>query len=441
MFTFKGGIHPYEGKDMTENIPIKVIEPVGDVVIPVAQHIGAPAVPVVDKGDRVLVGQIIAEAAGYISANIHASVSGTVKAVEPRLTVGGNKVTSIIIENDGEYEKYNDDEIEDLIANFTKNNIRQIIRRCGIVGMGGAGFPTDVKLNPPEETKIDYVIVNGSECEPYLTSDYRRMIEEPEVIINGLKTILLLFEGAKGIIAIEDNKPEAIAKLRELVKDEENISVKVLYTKYPQGGERQLIYAVTGRKISAAKLPANAGCIVNNIDTVCAVYRAVSGKEALVTRIVTVSGDGVERPGNYQVRLGTSYRQLLEDAGADIDGCEKIISGGPMMGMAVYDVDVPVIKSSSAILCFKKDAASVVKQSACINCGRCVETCPENLICTRLSLYALHGDKEKFEKFNGLECIECGCCTYVCPANRDLSQSIKTMKRQVLADKRKGGKK
>lgn len=441
MFTFKGGVHPYEGKDITENIPIKTIEPKGAVIIPVSQHIGAPAVPVVQAGERVLVGQVIAEAQGAISSNVHASVSGTIKAVEPHLVINGNKEMCIIIENDFQYEKYEDEEFDGLFENFTKNNIRKIIRKCGIVGMGGAGFPTDIKLTPSEDLKIDYVIVNGSECEPYLTSDYRRMVEEPEAIVNGLKTILLLFGNAKGVIAIEDNKPEAIAKMREIVKDEPNISVNVLYTKYPQGGERQLIYAVTGKKIHASMLPAQAGCIVNNIDTVYAIYRAMTEREALVTRIVTVTGDGVANPCNYKVRIGTSYEQLIEESGGLADGCEKIISGGPMMGTAIFDLSVPVVKTSSAILCLKKDPVSAAKQTNCINCGKCMEVCPENLMCPRLSEFASHGDGKNFERYNGLECIECGCCSYICPAKRDLAQLIRSMKKQVLTKKRNGGKK
>ena len=440
MFTFKGGIHPYEGKEITKDIPIKTVDLGDKVVIPGRQHIGAPAKPVVEAGMRVLTGQIIAEAQGAVSANIHSSVSGTVKAIEPHLTVQGAKETCIVIENDHMYEKYEDESFDELLENFTKNNIRNIIRKCGIVGMGGAGFPTDIKLTPPEGTKIDYVIVNGSECEPYLTSDYRRMIEEPEAVVNGLKTILLLFDDAQGIIAIEDNKPEAIEKIRKLVKDEPRISVKVLYTKYPQGGERQLIYAATGRKINSKMLPANAGCIVNNIDTVCAIYKAVSGRESLIERIVTVTGDAVKEPCNFRVRIGTMYSRLIEAAGGLTEECEKIVSGGPMMGTAVFNTEVPVVKTSSAILCLKKDPVAQARHTNCINCGKCMEVCPENIMCTRLVEFAEHNDKEKFEKYHGLECIECGCCSYICPAKRDLTQLIKTMKRQILADKR-GGKK
>ena len=441
MRTFKGGIHPYEGKELTEDIPIKHFVPEGEIVIPIAQHIGAPAIPVVEKGDRVLEGQLIAQAAGPVSANIHASVSGTVKAIEPRRVTNGAMVTSIVIENDGEYEKFEDAEYDELLSNLTMENIRQIIRKSGIVGMGGAGFPTDVKLTPPKGSEIDHVIVNGSECEPYLTSDYRRMLEEPEAIVNGLKTMLLLFPNAKGVIAIEDNKPQAIKIMREAVKDDPDISVCVLKTKYPQGGERQLIYAVTGRKINSKMLPANAGCIVDNIDTVHAIYRAVKYGEPLTSRIVTVTGDGVKEPKNYEVRIGTSHAELLRDAGCDIDECEKIISGGPMMGTALFNLDVPIIKTSSAILCLKKDPVTHKKQTNCINCGRCMEACPENLMCTRLVKFSNRRDSESFEKFNGLECIECGCCSYACPAKRDLAQAIKTMKKRVLAEKRSGGRK
>lgn len=437
ILTFKGGVHPYDGKDLAKDVPVRQISPKGEVVIPVAQHIGAPATPMVKIGDRVLMGQKIAECTGFVSANIHASVSGIVKKIEPRLVPNGSKIMSIVIENDEEYEEINCDN-KDLLANPNRDTILEAIKEAGIVGLGGAGFPTHVKAAPKDADAIDYVIVNAAECEPYITADYRRLIENPQEVIDGLKIMLLLFKNAKGVIAIEDNKPDAIKKLTELTKDEAKIEVKALKTKYPQGSERHIIYAVTGRKIYSKKLPADAGCIVDNVDTVYSVYRAVKLHKPLINRIVTVSGDGIKEPCNLLVPFGTSHAQLVEEAGGMADDCEKIISGGPMMGQAMYTLEVPVIKGSSALLCFKKDEVNAAKVTNCLNCGKCVSVCPEGLVCAKLAHAAAAGDKEAFLKYNGMECIECGTCNYICPANRNITQSVRTMKRAIIADRKKG---
>ena len=283
--TFRGGIHTYDGKDLTMDKPTTVLLPRGELVFPISQHIGAPARPVVAKGDRVLVGDKLGEASAFVSSNIISSVSGTVKAIEKRLTVSGNMLESVVVENDGEYKNTEGFGEDRDYRKLTKEEIRNYIKEAGIVGLGGAGFPTHVKLTPKDDAKIDYVIVNASECEPYLTSDYRMMLEEPERIVGGLKVILRLFEHAKGIIAIEDNKPEAIAKLQEIASGEDNMEIRVLKTKYPQGGERQLIYAVTGRKLNSKKLPADVGCIVDNVDTVIAIYMAVAKSTPLIRNI------------------------------------------------------------------------------------------------------------------------------------------------------------
>ena len=313
--TFKGGVHPYEGKELSESKPIQVLMPKGELVFPLSQHIGAPANPLVKKGDQVLAGQIIAEAGGFISANVVCSVSGTVKAVEPRRVANGAMVNSIVVENDGEYKTVEGVGEDRDYTKLSKEEIRKIVKDAGIVGLGGAGFPTHVKLTPKDDSKIDYVIVNGAECEPYLTSDYRLMMEEPEKIVGGLKVILQLFENAKGVIGIENNKPEAIKKLQELVKDEPKITVCELLTKYPQGGERSLIYAVTGRKVNSSMLPADAGCIVDNVDTVLSIYNAVCKSTPLMRKIITVTGDAIANPQNFNVKLGTNYEELIEAAG------------------------------------------------------------------------------------------------------------------------------
>lgn len=435
--TFKGGIHPYDGKNLSKDKPTKVVLPKGDLVYPMSQHIGAPAKPVVSVGDQVLVGQVIGEAAGFISANVCSSVSGKVKAIESRLTVSGNMAECIIIENDHEYRTIDGFGQKRDYTKMTKDEIRQIVKDAGIVGMGGAGFPTNVKLTPKDDSKIEYVIINGAECEPYLTSDYRMMLEEGDKIIGGLKVILSLFKNAKGYISIEDNKPEAIEHLKSLAEKEHNIEVKVLKTKYPQGSERKLIYATCGRKVNSTMLPADAGCVVNNIDTVIAVYNAVCESTPVIRRIVTVTGDVVNEPQNLAVRVGTLYSELVEEVGGFRAEPEKVIAGGPMMGMALYSMDVPVTKTSSALLCFEKDVVAEVETSNCIHCGRCIAACPSGLVPQKMVQAAKRYDYEAFEKVYGMECYECGSCTYVCPAKINLTQAFKQTRRAILDNRRK----
>ena len=434
--TFRGGVHPYDGKELSKEKPVRELLPGKELVYPLSQHIGAPAKPVVAKGDKVLAGQVIAEMGGFVSAPIHASVSGTVKELKKVRNNVGAMVDAIVIENDEKYETVEFQKADSLDA-LSKEEIISRIKDGGVVGMGGAGFPTHVKLSPKEPEKIEYVLVNGAECEPYLTSDYRRMLEQPDWIIGGLKCILKLFDNAKGYICIEDNKPDCITKMTELVKDEPRIQVSTLKTKYPQGAERCLINAVSGREINSSMLPADAGCVVDNIDTVCAIYRAVMWGEPVMDRIVTVTGDAVADPSNFQTRVGTCFAELLEAAGGLKNPAEKIISGGPMMGFAMFTLDVPVTKTSSAILGFTRDQASKFESTACINCGRCVDACPSRLIPSRLADYAEHHDEEAFTAHEGLECMECGCCSFVCPAKRQLKQAIGSMRKIALANRKK----
>lgn len=435
--TFLGGVHPYEGKELSESKPVQVLLPKGDLVFPMSQHIGAPAVPLVDKGDQILAGQKIGESSGFISAHVISSVSGTVKAVEPRLLANGSSVTSVIVENDGAYKMMEGMGVDRDPAGLSKEEIRDIIKEAGIVGLGGAGFPTHVKLTPKDDSAIEYVIVNGAECEPYLTSDYRIMMEEPEKIIGGLKVILQLFENAKGLIGIEDNKPEAIRTLTELVKDEPKIEVRPLKTKYPQGGERTLIFATTGRKINSSMLPADVGCIVDNVDTVAAVYMAVCKTTPLMRRIVTVTGDAIADPQNFNVKIGTSFEELVAAAGGFKGEPEKLIAGGPMMGSALYQLNVPVTKTCSALTCMTKDEAAEYEPSNCISCGRCLDVCPGRIVPPLMMKAATANDCEAFEKLNGMECCECGCCSFICPARRPLTQSFGEMKKTVLDKRRK----
>lgn len=436
-FTFKGGIHPYEGKELTEEKDVIDYLPQGDMVYPLSQHIGAPAKPIVKKGDRVLAGQLIAEAAGFVSANIHASVSGTVKTIEPRLTSSGSKVNSIIIENDKQYETLaytpNDKPLDEL----TREEVIDAIQKAGIVGMGGAGFPTHVKLSPKNLDDIDFIIVNASECEPYLTSDYRRIIDDSDKVIEGLRIVLAIFPNAQGIIAVEDNKPKAIKLLQDKLAGDARIRVNAMPTKYPEGAERQLIFANTGRYINSSMLPADAGCIVHNVDTVYAICEAVREGKPLTERLVTVSGDAIKNPCNIRMKIGTNYQELIDCAEGFSKDPAKLVAGGPMMGKAIYTTDIPATKSSSAILALSEDVVAEMEPSACIRCGRCIEVCPGRVMPNKLATLAARNDIDAFVKNNGMECCECGCCSYVCPARRHLTQMIAGTRKLVLANKKK----
>ena len=435
--TFRGGVHPFEGKELSMDRAVTVLKPTsGEMVYPLSQHIGAPAKAIVKVGDEVLVGQKIAEAGGFISAVVVSSVSGKVKKIEPRVTAGGVKSISIVIENDGLYTAVEGLGEDRDATKLSKQEIRDIVREAGIVGLGGAGFPTNVKLTPKDESKIDYVIVNGAECEPYLTCDYRMMIEEPERLVGGLKVMLQLFENAKAVIGIENNKPKAIETLRALVKDEPKITVEPLRTKYPQGGERSLIYAVTGREINSSMLPADAGCVVDNVNTVMAIYDAVCKRTPILERVITVTGDAVKEPQNFKVRTGMNYNDIIEAAGGFVGEPKKILSGGPMMGQAMYTTDVPVTKNSSSLTCFLEDEVEKNPESPCIRCGRCGEVCPEFLVPVLMMQTCMAGNSEGYEKLYGMECIECGSCSYICPARRPLTQAFKQMKRRIGEERR-----
>ena len=434
--TFKGGVHPHDGKEFSKDKPIRELLPKGELVFPVSQHIGAPASPVVAVGDTVLRGQKIAEAGGFVSAPVYSSVSGTVKAIQPRRGATGDMVNSIIIENDGEMKEVEYSPVEDITA-LSKEEIIGKVKEAGVVGMGGAGFPTHVKLSPKEPDKIEYIIANCAECEPYLTADYRRMLENPEELIAGMRIVLQLFDHAKGLFGIEDNKPDCIAKMQELTKDEPRMEVCPLKTKYPQGGERQLIYATTHREINSTMLPADAGCIVDNVETLISIYKAVKLGKPVMNRIFTVTGDAVAEPGNFDICLGMSYGEVLEAAGGFKVQPEKIISGGPMMGFAMFDLNVPVTKTSSSILAMTRDEVAENEPTPCIRCGRCVEACPGNLVPQKMAVAAMNNDYEEFERLSGMECYECGSCTFACPAKRPLTQTFKQARQYVMAQRRK----
>lgn len=436
LLTFKGGVHPFEGKELSMDKPVEELKPGKELVYLLSQHIGAPAKAIVNKGDHVVVGQKIAEAGGFVSAPIYATVSGTVKSLEKRKNATGGYVDAIVVENDEQYESTTFVEADP--ESLSREEILDRIREAGVVGMGGAGFPTAVKLAPKDPSTVDHILVNGSECEPYLTSDYRMMLEKPEMIVEGLKIMLKLFgDNCKGLICIENNKPKAIEIMKKAVEGVDRVSVAVVKTKYPEGAERSLINAVTGRFVNSKMLPADAGCVVDNVGTVMAVFDAVKNGKPLMYRVFTVTGDAVKDPRNFLVRIGTPYRELVEAAGGFTAEPEKIISGGPMMGFALADLDVPVTKTSGALTCFLKDEVSRVHETACISCGRCLNVCPARLMPTKLAELAEAGDEEGFESFDGLECVNCGSCSYTCPAKRPLAANINMMRQRVLANKRK----
>ncbi len=434
--TFKGGIHPHDNKHATENVDIVKIEVPDRLIFPLQQHIGAPCEPIVAVGDEVKLGQKIAASKAFISAPIHTSVSGKVVAIEPVLHPIGTKVMAIIIENDGLDTLHDSVKPKGKLEDLDPKQIINIVREAGIVGMGGAAFPTYVKLSPPPDKKIEHIIINGAECEPYLTSDHRVMLETPEEVITGLKIIMKVFGLKKGYIGIEENKQDAIKVMKEHVSKAEGIEVVVLKTKYPQGAEKQLIKVITGKEVPSGGLPADVGAVVNNIDTCTAIARAVTTGMPLTRRIVTVAGSAVKEPRNYHVRIGTPFRVLFEKSGGFIEEPAKIIMGGPMMGIAQHSIDVPVIKGTSGLLAFMEKDVALQPENACIRCGKCVQACPMNLLPLYLNAHANKDDLDKAEEYHVVDCIECGSCSYVCPSKRHLVQTIRVAKQASIARRR-----
>mgnify|MGYP000942343857 CR=1 FL=1 len=437
--TFHGGVHPYDGKEFARDIPFQTWLPKGDLVFHLNQHIGKPAKPLVQKGDSVLAGQIIAEADGFVSANIISSVSGTVKAIEKRENVLGTTDLSIVVVNDGQYTLSEGVGTEVDPTTLTTQEILEKVKAAGIVGLGGAGFPTHVKLAPKNPAAIKYVIANGAECEPYITCDDQLMRNYADEIVGGLKIMLQLFPNAEGVVLIEENKPEAIAAVQKVCANENKIHVHPVHVKYPQGGERAIMDVVAGKHIKLGMLPADVGCVVDNVETVVAVYKAVIQGRPVMDRVVTVTGDGIKEPKNFSVYTGTDMSELIDAAGGLKAKIEKIISGGPMMGFPLYDLHIPCTKTTSAFLFLEHDAVAEAQkiQTACINCGRCVGVCPGHVLPARLATLAERGDMAGFEALDGMECCECGCCSYICPAKRPLTQSIKSMRKMVLASRKK----
>ncbi|MCE5252367.1 electron transport complex subunit RsxC [bacterium] len=423
--TFKGGVHPDDSKSLSSSCSIKTAPVPPTVVLPVRQHLGAPAKVIVEKGQAVKKGQIVAEAGGFVSAPVHASISGTIAAIEPRLSPAGSKIMSVVIEGDGSDEWADGLDTNRDVSSMSPDEMRSAIRSAGIVGLGGAAFPTHVKLSPPKEKPVDTLILNGVECEPYATCDHRLMIENPADIVGGLKILMAVLGCSGAYIGIEQNKPDAIRIMRDAVKDLKGVKVIGLRVKYPQGGEKQLINAVTGRKVPAGGLPMDVGCVVQNVGTAVAVYEAVACGRPLIQRVVTVTGRGVIEPVNVLARLGDTFARLIEQAGGYTEKAAKLIMGGPMMGIAQYTDDVPVVKGTSCILVMEDSEADLGEEKPCISCGMCVDVCPMKLVPTALATFVEFEQWENVRAYHALDCIECGCCTYICPTKRRLVENIK----------------
>ena len=421
----------------TKNIPIKVFPAPAKVAIPMQQHIGAPAQPLVAKGDYVKKGQLIGNFESGLSCPIHASISGTVSDIEMRNSyTGQGKTAHIIIENDftdtvsEDIEPFNGD-----IFKASAEEIIEIVRKAGVCGLGGASFPTYAKIQSAIG-KAKEIIINCAECEPYITENHRLMLEEPERIIGGAR-ILMRATGAEHMtIAIENNKMDAVAVMKEKISGYDNISVQVLKTKYPQGDERQLMYVIKGVQMPAGKLPADVGCVIFNAETTTAVYNAVYTGMPLIDTVVTVDGDAVETPSNYRIPVGTSIKDVLEVCGGTKESLAKIVNGGPMMGAAQWDMGAVIMKNTSAILALS-DETQDNREGDCIHCGKCVGVCPMHLMPNYLSAFSKLSDKQMAEEFGILSCVECGCCTYICPGNVPIVQYIRTTKAEILAEKRK----
>ncbi len=423
--TFKsGGVHPDDFKKYSKNVPIDNAPIPVKVVIPLSQHLGKPAKVLVKKGDVVTEGQLIGEKDGPISANIHSSVPGKVIDVKKLPVPTNNRVLSVVIKTEGEFNTAPTDETDWM--SLSKEEILNRIKDAGIVGMGGATFPTDIKLNPPKDKIIDSLIINGVECEPFLTTDYRLMIEKTEEIIEGIKIIQKLLEVENVFIGIELNKKDAIKKLKKVVK-KDDIKIVPLKEKYPQGGEKQLIKAVLNREVPTGGLPFEIGVVVSNVATVYAVRDAVKYNKPLTDRVVTVTGPIVKKPGNYKVKIGTLVKDLLDEVGIDGE-IEKLIIGGPMMGISVNTDEIPVTKGTSGILVMGKKEEKKIKYdnfSSCIKCSKCLMVCPIKLNPSMLSVLGEYDKWTEMSDWNLMDCIECGSCSYICPANRPIVQFIK----------------
>ena len=424
---YYGGVHPSERKELSEHLPLEKFPDPKVAVISMSQHLGAPANPIVQVGETVKVGQKIGEAAGFISAPVHSSVSGTVIAVEPRMHgTRGAEVMAVVIESDGKNTLHESVQPHKDLDSLTPDEIIDIVREAGIVGMGGAGFPTCVKLKPAKP--VDTILLNGCECEPLLTADHKVLLAYADDIIYGLKAILKTTGAEKGIIVIEDNKPDAIELMEAKVADIENIEVCVAKTKYPQGAEKTLIKRVTGRIVPSGGLPADVGCIVDNISTVKAISDAIQTGMPLIERVATVTGEKIQKPGNYLVKIGTNVKDMIDYCGGTTDDDVQIKMGGPMMGFALSDLNVPMMKGSNGIIAIDTDVTEPV---ACIKCGRCVDVCPMELSPLYFAKYADEENWQGMKEKNVMDCVECRSCEYICSSKIPIVAKIKAGKNAV----------
>lgn len=428
-----GGVHPPENK-LTAGIPIEYLPVPGNVVIPLAQHIGAPANPVVAKGDTVKTGQLIAEGKGFVSANVHSSVSGKVSKIDTSADSSGLKQNAVFIDVDGDDWLDTIDRSTDIVRDI-RLSPEDIIKKCfesGIVGMGGATFPSHIKLSVPSGKKCDVLIINGVECEPYLTSDHRLMLEKGEEILVGVSILMKALRVEKAMIGIENNKPDAITRMTSLASSYKGITIHALKVKYPQGAEKQLIKALTNREVPSGRLPVDVGAVVHNAGTAFAVYEAVQKNKPLIERVVTVTGKSISKPGNYMVRIGTPLSRVLEAAGGIPDDTGKIINGGPMMGKAVSNTEAPVVKGMSGIVLLPAAESARNAINPCIRCARCVSVCPIHLEPYLLMTLSERSMFERAEKERITDCMECGSCSFTCPAGRPLLDYIRLGKTTVI---------
>lgn len=426
--TFKGGIHPPDKKELAKDRPISEAKSPQRVVIPLSQHLGAPCKPIVTIGQEVKKGEMIGEPGGFVSASVHSSVSGKVIAIAEFPNAMGRMVNAVVIENNGKEEWAALKDTPDYMK-LSPDELKDKVKASGIVGMGGAAFPTVVKLSPPKEKPIDTVIINGAECEPYLTADYRLMMEKPKEIVEGLKILMKILGVNKGFIGIENNKPAAIEKMKAAAKGEANIEVCALGVKYPQGAEKMLIKAATGREVPPRALPMDVKVVVQNVGTALAVYEAARYGKPLIERVVTVTGEGINTPSNLMVKIGTMVSDLIEQCGGFKGEAGKVVSGGPMMGFAMSSLDVPVTKGTSGILVIPEEGVSHVEDfGPCIRCGRCIDICAMGLMPSMLSILSEKGFYEEAKGYNLFDCFECGSCAFVCPSKRPIVQLVRLAK-------------
>ncbi len=428
----KGGVHPAENK-LSAGKGIKEMPLPKQVIVPVSQHIGAPAQPVVKRGDKVKTGTLIAKAGGFVSSNLHSPVSGKVKKIDNMMDAAGFKKPCIIIDTEGDEWEEGIDTSKDLIKDIsaTPEEIRNKIADAGIVGLGGATFPTHVKLSIPDGKTIDHIIINGAECEPYLTSDHRVMLEKGHQIMVGTQLLMKATNVTKAIIGIENNKPDAIEFLTSIAKDYDGIQIQALKTQYPQGGEKQLIKALLNREVPSGGLPLDIGCVVQNVGTTVAVYEAVQKNKPLFERVVCVTGKSVKEPCNLLARVGAPLSELIEEAGGLPKDTGKVVSGGPMMGKATSTINVPVTKGTSGITIFNRKESKRDTELHCIRCARCVEACAAGIEPYLLRNISENEDWEMLENEHVMDCIECGSCSYTCPANVPLLDFIRLGKANV----------